>query len=298
MDRSLFSDEFLKKLDKLVFISKKIPKSSLQGVQRTYKKGSSLEFNDYRSYNSGDDIRGIDWNVWERLGQLYLKLYSAHLDRTISIIIDTSKSMSTGRFSKLTFAKKTAAALGYIGLKNQDRVGVFAINKTIIDYMKPVGGNNQVISLFNFLSTLEASGKTDLSAVLKSYSTRSQKNSIAIIISDFLDNKGFKEGLYNLLYKKLDVIVLHILSDEDLNPDFSGPVRLKDIETGDTLDLTFNNEVLGSYRKSSSLYFKKIEKFCLEKRIEYIRISSSTPFEDLILKYMRQSSGILLGGIN
>lgn len=298
MNRSLFSDDFLKKLDKLVYISKKIPNSTFQGAQKTYKKGSSLEFSDYRPYIPGDDIKDIDWNVWARLGQLYLKLYSADQDRTISIIIDTSKSMGTGRFNKLTFSLKTAAALGYIGLKNQDRVGVFAITNSITNFMKPVGGKGQILSLFNFLSTLQASGKTELSIALKNYSMKSQKNSIAVLISDLLDYKGFKEGLNHLLYKKLDVIVIHVLSDEDLNPNLSGPVRLRDSETGDTLDLTFNYEALESYKKGISQYFNTIEKYCLEKRIEYIRISSSTAVEDLLLKYMRQGSGVLMGGYN
>jgi uncharacterized protein (DUF58 family) len=296
VNKSLFSEEFLKKLDRLVYLSKKIPSGTSQGIQKTYRKGSSLEFHDYRTYNRGDDIKSIDWNVWERLGQLVLKIYSADLNRNVSIIIDTSESMGTGFHDKLTFSLKTAAALGYIGMKNQDRVSVISINETVVDYMKPSQGKGNIISLYNFLSTLKASGKTDLSGALKNFASRSPANSIVIILSDLLDYKGLKEGLYHLVYNKLDVVIIHILSDEDLLPDFSGPVRLRDSETGSVIDLTFNKEILKEYKIGLDNYLHKTEKLCLKKNIEYIRVASSTPFEDLILKYMRQRHGMLLGG--
>jgi len=296
VNKTLFSDDFLKKLEKLAFISKKIPNGTFQGAQKTYRKGSSLEFSDYRFYSNGDDIRSIDWSVWKRLGQFFVKLYSADLDRTISIIIDTSKSMGTGNPDKLTFSLQAAASLGYIGLRNQDRVGVISIGETVLDYMKPARGEGKVISLFNFLSSLKVSGKTNLAESLKVFSNKVPKNGIVILFSDLFDYQGFKEGLYHLLYNRVDIIVLHILSEEDLVPDFSGPIKLIDSETGAVLNLTMDREAAEAYKKVISEYFLEVEKLCLQNRIEYIRVSSSTPFEDLILKYMRQGSGILQRG--
>lgn len=296
MNKTLFSDDFLKKLERLAFISGKIPNGAFPGAQKTYRKGSSLEFSDYRSYSNGDDIRSIDWSVWKRLGQFFVKLYSADLDRTISIIIDTSKSMGTGNPDKLTFSLQAAASLGYIGLRNQDRVGVISIGETVLDYMKPVRGEGKTISLFNFLSSLKVSGKTNLAESLKVFSNKVPKNGIVILFSDLFDYQGFKEGLYHLLYNRVDIIVLHILSEEDLVPDFSGPIKLIDSETGAVLNLTMDREAAEAYKKVISEYFLEVEKLCLQNRIEYIRVSSSIPFEDLILKYMRQGSGILLRG--
>jgi uncharacterized protein (DUF58 family) len=296
VNKTLFSDDFLKKLEKLAFISKKIPNGTFQGAQKTYRKGSSLEFSDYRSYSNGDDIRSIDWSVWKRLGQFFVKLYSADLDRTISILIDTSESMGTGNPDKLTFSLRVAASLGYIGLKNQDRVGVISIGETVMDYMKPARGEGKTISLFNFLSSLKISGKTNLAESLKVFSNKVQKNGIVILLSDLFDYQGFKEGLYHLLYNRADIIILHILSEEVLVPDFSGPIKLIDSETEAVLNLTMDRETAEAYKKGISEYFLEVEKLCLQNRIEYIRVTSSTPFEDLILKYMRQGSGILLRG--
>ena len=296
MNKTLFSDDFLKKLEKLAFISKKIPNSNSPGAQKTYRKGSSLEFSDYRAYSSGDDIRNIDWSVWKRLGQFFVKLYSADLDRTISIIIDTSKSMGTGNPDKLTFSIQAAASLGYIGLRNQDRVSIISISETVLDYMKPSRGEGRTISMFNFLSSLRAAGKTDLAKSLKAFSGRVPGNGIVILISDLLDHEGFKEGLYHLIYNRADIIVLHILSEEDLVPDFSGPIKLIDSETGDVLNFTMDRETAVAYKKGLSEYFLDVEKLCMKNKVEYIRVSSGTPFEDLILKYMRQGSGLLLKG--
>ena len=296
MDKTLFSDDFLKKLEKLAFISKKIPNGNSPGAQKAYRKGSSLEFSDYRAYSNGDDIRNIDWSVWLRLGQFFVKLYSADLDRTISIIIDTSESMGTGNPDKLTFSIQAAASLGYIGLKNQDRVSVISIGETVLDYMKPSRGEGRTISLFNFLSSLKVSGKTNLAKSLKVFSNKVSSNGIAILLSDLFDYEGFKEGLYHLIYNRVDIIVLHILSEEDLVPDFSGPIRLIDSETGAALNLTMDREAIEAYKNGLSEYFLDVEKLCMKNRVEYIRVSSSTPFEDLILKYMRQGSGILLKG--
>ena len=296
MNKTLFSDDFLKKLEKLAFISKKIPTGAFPGAQKTYRKGSRLEFSDYRSYSNGDDIRSIDWSVWKRLGQFFVKLYSADLDRTISIIIDTSKSMGTGNPDKLTFSIQAAASLGYIGLRNQDRVSIISISETVLDYMKPSRGEGRTISMFNFLSSLRAAGKTDLAKSLKAFSGRVPGNGIVILISDLLDHEGFKEGLYHLIYNRADIIVLHILSEEDLVPDFSGPIKLIDSETGDVLNFTMDRETAVAYKKGLSEYFLDVEKLCMKNKVEYIRVSSGTPFEDLILKYMRQGSGLLLKG--
>ncbi|MCK5200894.1 MAG: hypothetical protein KAR21_21220, partial [Spirochaetales bacterium] len=197
---------------------------------------------------------------------------------------------------KLTFSLQAAASLGYIGLRNQDRVGVISIGETVLDYMKPARGEGKTISLFNFLSSLKVSGKTNLAESLKVFSNKVPKNGIVILFSDLFDYQGFKEGLYHLLYNRVDIIVLHILSEEDLVPDFSGPIKLIDSETGAVLNLTMDREAAEAYKKVISEYFLEVEKLCLQNRIEYIRVSSSTPFEDLILKYMRQGSGILLRG--
>ena len=120
----LFPADFLSKLERLAFVAKKIHRGRSRGEHITYRKGSSLEFYDYRSYRPGDDPRYIDWNIYERLGRLVTKLFSAEEDLTVHFLLDASASMSFGTPSKLLFELRLCAALSCIAQTHLDRVGI------------------------------------------------------------------------------------------------------------------------------------------------------------------------------
>ena len=116
VDPTVFDEAFLRQLERLLLLMRSPVRGGLKGGRRSVKRGQSVEFADYRDYTPGDDLRQLDWNVYARLEKLFVKLFVEEEDVTISLLLDASASMTFGAPSKLQFAKRAAAALGYIGL--------------------------------------------------------------------------------------------------------------------------------------------------------------------------------------
>src|SRR5215210_6051375 len=124
VDPTVFDEAFLRQLEKLLLLMRSPVRGGLKGGRRSVKRGQSVEFADYRDYSLGDDLRQLDWNVYARLEKLFVKLFVEEEDVTVTFLVDASASMAAGRPPKLLFAKRAAAALGYIGLASEDRVAV------------------------------------------------------------------------------------------------------------------------------------------------------------------------------
>ena len=143
-------------------------RGGLKGGRRSVKRGQSVEFADYRDYTLGDDLRQLDWNVYARLERLFVKLFVEEEDVTVTLLVDASASMATGHPAKLLFAKRAAAALGYIGLASEDRVAVSALAGRIARRRAAMRGSGRVFRLLADLSAIEpADGPTDLVAAAR-----------------------------------------------------------------------------------------------------------------------------------
>jgi uncharacterized protein (DUF58 family) len=287
MARLLFDTDFLKKLELLRLTSNRIYHGQGRGEHSTVKMGTSLEFSDYRNYQVGDDFRYIDWNIFSRLDRLFLKVFTAEEDLSIHILLDTSQSMGYGEPPKIDYARRVAAALGYIGLTNLDRVGITTFAAGIQDSTVPRRGRDHFLSLLEYCERLACGGETDFNRSLMEYSFRGKRVGLAIVISDLLDPKGFERGLEALRFARYDVLLVQILDEEELRPTYAGPLRLRDLETNQEQRLTIDEFLLTHYRERVQKWCSQIEDFCLKGQIEYLRASTLIPFEDLILKYLR-----------
>ena len=288
MENALFDTSFLQKLDYLSLLSKKLHRGDIRGEHTTYRKGASLEFNDFRAYQPGDDFRYIDWNIFSRLDRIFVKLFSSEEDLTIHILVDSSQSMSYGNPRKIDFACNVGAALGYIGLTNLDRVGVTTFNDTLGNSLVPYRSRKHIYSLFSYFSSLETDGGTNLGSALVRYARGTKRPGLAIVIGDLLDTGGYQDGLMALLYRRFDVVLIQVLDEEELEPTVRGAAALTDSESGRTERVTVDEELLALYRRNVAKYFAELEEFCLTHGIEYLRTTTDVPFEDLILKYLRQ----------
>src|SRR5438477_5608768 len=130
--QALLDPQFLARLEQLELVSRKIFLGRMKGERRSRKKGQSVEFADYRNYVVGDDLRHLDWNLFGRLDKLFIRLFMEEEDLHFYVLIDNSLSMDFGNPTKLQYAKQVAAALGFIGLVNMDRVVVEAFNDHLV----------------------------------------------------------------------------------------------------------------------------------------------------------------------
>src|ERR671937_374939 len=168
----LLEPEFLHRLEQLELVSKKIFLGRMKGERRSKKKGQSVEFADYRNYVVGDDLRFLDWNLFARLDRLFIRLFMEEEDLHVYILIDNSLSMDFGTPSKLRYAKQVAAALGFIGLANMDRVVIEAFNDRLVQSMPAARGRGSLWRGEEFLNKIEPAGPSDLKRALKSFSIK------------------------------------------------------------------------------------------------------------------------------
>lgn len=282
-----FDPEFLAKLEQLALASRRLYRTGTRGERRSGTLGRGVEFADHRSYHVGDDYRYIDWNIYSRLDRLFVKLFSEEEDLTVHLFVDASRSMGWGQPSKLEYAVRVAAALGYIGLANLDRVAAVAFADRPVQTVAPLRGRSSAFALFRFLGQVEAQGRSDLAASVGEYALRTRRRGVLVIISDLLFPQGITTGLRLARYHRFEPYVVHLQAEEELAPTLAGDLRLVDSETGDSLDVTADAAALAAYAHARDRYLAEIEQICLHERVEYVRASTAVPFDDLVLRYLR-----------
>ena len=283
----LLTPDFLRKIERLSLVAKRVFPGQLRGERRSTKRGASVEFADYRNYTVGDDFRRVDWNVYARLEKLFLKLFVEEEDLHIYVLIDASRSMEFGDPSKLLYAKRVAAALAYIALGNLDRVGLAALSGPDAATLAPKRGKQSAFGLFEWLKSVKPSGRTQLAASLRDFSLRTSRPGLAIVISDFFDPE-YQMGLAALVSRKFEVTLLHVLDQDEADPPLVGDLMLVDSETDERREVTITQSLLRAYKQRLTEMCEGIEGYCARYGCNYARVTNQTPFEDLILGYLRR----------
>jgi uncharacterized protein (DUF58 family) len=286
--QQLLDPEFLARLEQLELVSRKIFLGRMKGERRSKKKGQSVEFADYRNYVVGDDLRFLDWNLYARLDRLFLRLFMEEEDLHFYVLIDNSLSMDFGTPSKLHYAKQIAAALGFIGLVNLDRVVMEAFNDRLTQTMPAARGRRSLWRVFDFLQKVEPAGPSDLKQALRTFSLKSSGKGIVVLLSDFMDKGGYEDALRYLVARQMDIYVIQILSQEEIEPDVVGDLKLTDVEDGDVAEITVSGPLLRRYKQNLAAYRAAIHEFCSRRGVTYIFTSNQVPFDRLVLTYLRQ----------
>jgi uncharacterized protein (DUF58 family) len=296
-----FDAEFLKKLERLHLIAKRLDWTGGKGEHAASRKGFSLEFSDYRRYQRGDDLRYVDWNIYRRLDRLLLKVFTAEEEMNIYLLVDTSRSMAASSHSppaaqsapaKIDYARKVAAALGYIGLKNLDRVGGAAFNTGLQAPLKLGRGRAQILRLFAFLSRLSCGGSTDLRAAIHKFTTLFPHPGLVVVLSDLFDPAGWRAAFEELARRKYQILVIHVLEAEEMEPDLFGDIALIDAEGSRERRLFVDAELARRYQQELTNYLNDIEAACAGHGIDYLRTTTRMPFDEFVLKSLRQVSSV------
>jgi uncharacterized protein (DUF58 family) len=284
----LFDEAFLKKLEYLYVVSKKIFAGRTRAERRTKKTGSGIEFADHRDYVAGDDLRYLDWNIYGRLERLLLRLFEEEEDLHIYILIDCSESMAFGSPVKLHYAMQVAAAIAYVGLANLDRVSIIAVSDKMTARLAPHRGKGRIFNVFEFLKNLSPSGKTDLEAACRTFVAQHKRRGIAVLISDLYDPEGFERGINTLRFARFETGVIQVFDQSEVNPKLQGDLSLVDCETGQTREVTITNRILERYAEVHRRYREQIEQFCREKQVTHFAAHTNVPFDELVLRVLRR----------
>lgn len=285
----LLDAEFIRKLEQLSLVSRKIFTGRMKGERRSKKRGFSVEFADYRDYSHGDDLRFIDWNAYGRLDRLFIKLFMEEEDLHVHILLDTSESMSFGKPTKMEHARKVAAALAYIALSGLDRVGVYGLTHSGLLKFPLTRGKKQMWKLFDFIVNLPCEGGTALEVACKRFAVAHPGKGVLVVLSDFLDKEGYETALKYFLYEKMDVFVLQIMAEEEVNPTYVGDLKLVDVEDADIAEVSITETLLRNYKRNVRAYCATLKDFCTKHGFNYLFAPTSVPFDQLVLNYLRSA---------
>ncbi|UCF17128.1 MAG: DUF58 domain-containing protein, partial [Phycisphaerales bacterium] len=255
---------------------------------RSKRRGQSVEFADYRPYVAGDDLRFVDWNIYGRLEQLFLKLFLEEQDLTVHIVIDGSASMSMGEPSKELFIKKLAAALGYVSLVNNNRVTISLFADGVRGQLPNMRGRNYLHQMAEFLLSAECDGFSDFDNVCRQLAAGRIGSGVMIVLSDFLFKEGYDSGLRRLIGRNYDLYAIQALSAQELSPDLSGDLKLIDIEDTDVAEITVSAALTKYYKKNVTAYCNELKSFCTRRGAVYVLANSSDSVESLVLNYLRR----------
>ena len=282
---SLTSPAFIRRLDSLYLLARKILGGSLQSDRRSTKKGSGITFADYAQYSFGDDYRSIDWRVYAKFESLLIKLFELEEDATIYLLLDLSPSMT----SKQVYAKQLAAALGYIALNTLDRLAVYGLADRLTPIFEPARGRNLALPFLRSLETAPSFGTaTDLIACAREFEARHRRKGLVCVISDFLLPGGFDEGLSRLQWHKHEVFCLQTQDQNDLHCDLRGDMTLECIESGQNQRVTISEREARLYEQAVAEWNENLQQACARRGIGHLHATPETNFEDVITHLLRR----------
>ncbi|MBF8290334.1 MAG: hypothetical protein HW391_1302 [Chloroflexi bacterium] len=288
LDPTVFDEGFLRQLERLLVLMKAPVRGGLKGGRRSVKRGQSVEFADFRDYSLGDDLRQLDWNVLARLEKLFIKLYVEEEDVTIHFLLDASASMASGSPAKLLFAKRAAAALGYIGLASEDRVAITALGGRAGRRQVALRGSGRVFRLLSALSAIPAAeGPTDLLAATRHAAAQLSGRGVIVLLSDLLDPNADRV-IRELAATGSELIVLHLLSPQEIDPALEGDLRLVDMESGEGIDVTVDLATLDGYKARLESWRAGFADLAARRQATYVPLSTDVALADLMFAELRR----------
>src|SRR3954452_8065608 len=214
-ESTLLPPELMSQLERLELVTRKVFRGRMKGERRSKRKGQSVEFADFRQYAPGDDLRTLDWNLYARLDKLIIKLFLEEEDLHFFTLIDDSLSMDFGNPTKLQYAKQLAAALGFVGLIRTDRVRIETLGQSASNRGPVLRGRRGVWRMLEYLNGIEAGETVSLAQGVKNFCIRNSGKGIVVLISDLMDKNGYDSALRYLVSQRVDVYVIHVLSQEE-----------------------------------------------------------------------------------
>nr|WP_300003805.1 DUF58 domain-containing protein [Tissierella sp.] len=271
MSQNLIDSRLIKKLERLSLNSNLVLDKGFTGGRKSKSKGSSVEFSDFREYAAGDDFRKIDWNAYARFEKLFIKLFTEEREASINIFLDSSKSMDFGQPKKSFIASQIAASIAYVSILSMDRVSTYSLKDDRMDALENINGKNMFRRLLKHIEGIDFKETGDMFSLIRK---RPFKKGISIIISDLFTD-DFKETIKYLSYMKQSIIVIQILSEEELNPNYSGDIRFIDSETLLGKDVSLTPETMNSYAKTLDSFLAEIKETCNKYGAFYSLVNNS-----------------------
>ena len=272
----VFTRQYFTKLEALCFnIRQKLGIDGYSGARKAKAQGNSLEFSDCREDTIGDDLRRIDWNSYARFEKLYMKVFLEEKQATINLFLDSSNSMSESK--KALYSKALMASVAYVALKNMDKVNLYCWGDGLQQKKLNTQSSNRFMEVVQFLNQIEQSGQTSFTKTIRECAGLHLGRGVSVVFSDLLTEDNWKEAIKLLQYQKQEVVLVWVLSKEDIFPEQRGSIRLVDKETSEERDLELTEQMLKDYQKAVENYEAEIKEFCKKRGIIFVKAIDDMP---------------------
>ena len=292
--RRFLLPEAISRISRLEVRARTIVEGFLSGLHRSPYYGRSVEFVQHREYTQGDDIRDIDWKVWSKTDKYYIKLYEEETNLPTTLLVDVSESMSfgSGVMSKYEYGCTIAASLSYLLLKQQDAVGLVAFDETVRSRVPSRSKKNHLHAVLSGLAAENPAQKTDLYDVLKTVAENKVQKGLVILISDlFVDRESLFRGLRLLRHRGHDVMVLHVMDDEELDFNYAGTTRFEGMEEAGEL-ICDPRSLRDDYLQAVENFLDGLRRNCAQQLIDFQTIRTSEHLDAALAYYLNHRLGM------
>ncbi|QDU88732.1 VWA domain containing CoxE-like protein [Pirellulimonas nuda] len=285
--------EAIAKIERLEVRARGIVEGLLGGAHRSPYFGRSLDFREHRAYTRGDDLRQIDWKLWARRDRYYVKRYEEETNLRVTLAVDRSASMAygSGAMSKFDYAATAGCALAYLALRQRDSVSAVAFAQELLAVTPYGAERSHLRAIAAALSDQPVAGETDLGASLDKLSQVARRKGIVVILSDLLgDRAAWRRGLARLRAAGHDVMVMHVLDDDELDFPFQDPTRFEGLEGGDAVRC-HPARLRSGYLAALEKFLSEMRQACLGLGVDYELVRTSDPIDSAITRLLVARSG-------
>ncbi|TWU43234.1 hypothetical protein Q31b_22720 [Novipirellula aureliae] len=263
-------------------------RGAVSGKHTSPNRGASVEFAEYRKYVPGDDLRRLDWRAHGRSDRYYVKEFEADTNLRCCLVVDTSGSMGfgSGSLTKLDYARRIAAAVGYLAVQQGDAVGLSCLAAGIVEHLPPRRNPSHLRAVFDVLERVRPTGETELVDVLHELAETTQQAALVIVISDFFDDpERLKSCFEHLRFRKHDVSLFHLLDPKEISFDFQRPTRFLDMEGGTSI-FADTGEIADRYLSAIHEYLEQMHDVVMQTNTDYMRVTIDEPYQDALTRFL------------
>ena len=275
--QELFDPDFLSAVERFRILARRVARGGVHAEQRSRHVGAGMEFRDYRGYAPGDDLRAIDWNIYRRLGRVFLRLFEEFEDLPIYLAPDVSRSMFFGERPRAHAGLRTAFALAMAALNHHDSVGLFPFAHELRVAMRPRSGRVRTMRIAEALAAQRAGGETDFVRSLGKLQRMNLRQGLLVVVSDFFDPAGLDAVREALRRQRHRLLLVQLMRRSDAEPTLSGDLLLRDCESGQEHDVSITRELLQAYRSAYTAFEGGLHDLAMSQRAGLVRIDVDQP---------------------
>jgi uncharacterized protein (DUF58 family) len=248
------------------------------GEQRSPARGGGIEFADYREYQAGDDVRLVDWSVYLRMRKLMVRLCAEEKELTLALVLDSSRSMDSGRPNKLAFARRVAAVLAGIAMRSGNRVGVCELAGSLLEPLRPERNRVGLGEVQSALARVRARDSFAPAAAMRQFASRYGRKCLALLISDFLYPE-WAETIAALAASGCESHIMQVYSPEEESPPLLGEITLVDSENDEEVPLIIDAPLVSAYARALETHSEAVRRQAARLGIGRSRVSSAEAME-------------------